>query len=90
MRKLDFAERIRSLRSEMDLTQWQLAGALETTQRIVFYWELGKTAPALLTLWKIADFVNIVLHFLCFFDNQKMFLQNEKQDYSLPQPCFFI
>lgn len=64
MRKLDFAERIRNLRSEMDLTQWQLADVLETTQRKISYWELGKTEPDLLTLWKIADFFNVSVDYL--------------------------
>ena len=64
MRKLDFAERIRNLRSEMDLTQWQLADVLETTQRKISYWELGKTEPDLLTLWKIADFFDVPTDFL--------------------------
>ena len=64
MRKLDFAERIRNLRSEMDLTQWQLADVLETTQRKISYWELGKTEPDLLTLWKIADFFDVSIDYL--------------------------
>ncbi|MBR2330314.1 MAG: helix-turn-helix transcriptional regulator [Clostridia bacterium] len=64
MRKLDFAERIRNLRSEMDLTQWQLADVLETTQRKISYWELGKTQPDLLTLWKIADFFDVSVDYL--------------------------
>lgn len=64
MRKLDFAERIRNLRSEMDLTQWQLADVLETTQRKISYWELGKTEPDLLTLWKIADFFDVSVDYL--------------------------
>lgn len=64
MRKLDFAERIRNLRSEMDLTQWQLADVLETTQRKISYWELGKTQPDLLTLWKIADFFDVSIDYL--------------------------
>ena len=64
MRKLDFAERIRNLRSEMDLTQWQLADVLETTQRKISYWELGKTEPDVLTLWKIADFFDVSIDYL--------------------------
>lgn len=64
MRKVDFAERVRNLRSEMGLTQWQLADVLETTQRKVSYWELGKTEPDLLTLWKIADFFDVSIDYL--------------------------
>ena len=64
MRKVDFAERVRNLRSEMGLTQWQLADVLETTQRKVSYWELGKTEPVLLTLWKTADFFDVSIDYL--------------------------
>ncbi len=64
MRKVDFAERVRNLRSETGLTQWQLADVLETTQRKVSYWELGKTEPDLLTLWKIADFFDVSIDYL--------------------------
>ena len=64
MRKLDFAERIRNLRSEMDLTQWQLADVLETTQRKVSYWESGKIEPDLCSLWKIADFFDVSVDYL--------------------------
>ena len=58
MRKLDFAERIRNLRSEMDLTQWQLADVLETTQRKISYWELGKTEPTASAIISLAKFFN--------------------------------
>ena len=64
MRKLIFAERIRNLRSETGLTQWQLADVLETTQRKISYWELGKIEPDLLTLWKIADFFDVSIDYL--------------------------
>ena len=64
MRKVDFAERVRNLRTETGLTQWQLADVLETTQRKVSYWELGKTEPDLLTLWKIADFFDVSIDYL--------------------------
>jgi transcriptional regulator with XRE-family HTH domain len=48
----------------MDLTQWQLADVLETTQRKISYWELGKTEPDLLALWKIADFFDVSVDYL--------------------------
>lgn len=64
MVKLQFAEKIRVLRREMDMTQWQLADALETTQRRVSYWEAGSTEPDLTTLWKIADFFDVSIDFL--------------------------
>ena len=64
MRSVQFSEKVRILRKEMDMTQWQLADALETTQRKVSYWELGKIEPDLTTLWKIADFFDVSVDYL--------------------------
>ncbi len=48
----------------MNLTQSQLAEALETTQRNISYLESGKIEPDLIMLWKIADFFDISTDFL--------------------------
>lgn len=64
MQKIEFAERLRLLRREWDMTQNALADALETTQRKISYWESGKTEPDLLSLWKIADFFDVSVDFL--------------------------
>ena len=57
--KILFAQRLRQLRKEYDLTQKQLADKLETTQRNISYMEVGKVEPDLLTLWKVADFFDV-------------------------------
>lgn len=59
-----FSQRLRSLRREMNLTQNQLADALETTQRKISYWESGTVEPDLCSLWKIADFFDVSIDFL--------------------------
>ena len=64
MVKLQFAERLRILRREMDLTQIRLADILETTQRKISYWENGLVEPDLYSLWKIADFFDVSVDYL--------------------------
>lgn len=59
-----FAERIRALRQEKNLTQGQLAAALETTQRKISYWEVGKTEPDLKSIVKICDFFDVSCDYL--------------------------
>ncbi|MBQ8284053.1 MAG: helix-turn-helix transcriptional regulator [Clostridia bacterium] len=64
MIELDFAERLRTLRRENDLTQEKLADILQVTQRKISYWESGKFEPDLISLWKIADFFDISIDIL--------------------------
>ena len=62
--KLEFAERIKTLRQEANLTQGQLADVLGTTQRKISYWESGKIEPDLVSLWVIADFFDVSVDYL--------------------------
>ncbi|MBQ9118256.1 MAG: helix-turn-helix transcriptional regulator [Clostridia bacterium] len=62
--KIEFAERLKLLRQEIDVTQNQLAEYLQTTQRKISYWESGKIEPDLQSLWKIADFFEVSVDFL--------------------------
>lgn len=62
--KLEFAERIKALRQEVNLTQGQLADVLGTTQRKISYWESGKIEPDLVSLWAIADFFDVSVDYL--------------------------
>ena len=64
MIKIEFAERLRILRREMDLTQEKLADIMETTQRKISYWESGKIEPDLFSLWKLADFFDVSIDYL--------------------------
>ncbi|MBR1975447.1 MAG: helix-turn-helix transcriptional regulator [Clostridia bacterium] len=62
--KIEFSERLKLLRQEMDLTQAKLADVLDTTQRKVSYWESGKIEPDLCSLWKLADFFDVSVDYL--------------------------
>ena len=62
--KLEFAERVKTLRQEANLTQEQLAGILGTTQRKVSYWESGRIEPDLSSLWILADYFDVFVDYL--------------------------
>ena len=62
--KIEFSERLKILRQEMDLTQAKLADVLDTTQRKISYWESGKIEPDLCSLWKLADFFDVSVDYL--------------------------
>ena len=64
MKEILFAEKLRVLRREIDMTQNQLADVLETTQRKISYWEAGKVEPDLCSLWRIADFFDVSVDYL--------------------------
>ncbi len=59
-----FGERLRLLRQEKRLSQTQLAAELNTTQRKISYWEMGKTEPDLASLMKICEYFNVSADFL--------------------------
>lgn len=62
--KLEFAERVKNLRQESNLTQGQLADVLGTTQRKISYWEAGKIEPDLASLWQLADYFDVSVDYL--------------------------
>ena len=62
--KIEFAERLKTLRKEWDLTQARLGDILQTTQRKVSHWESGKIEPDLASLWKLADFFDVSIDYL--------------------------
>lgn len=59
-----FSERLQQLRIEANLTQSQLAEALNTTQRRVSYLEKEKVEPDLHTLFAIARFFDVSADYL--------------------------
>lgn len=59
-----FSERLQQLRIEANLTQAQLATALNTTQRRVSYLEKEKIEPDLQTLFAIARFFDVTSDYL--------------------------
>ena len=59
-----FSERLKHLRIETNLTQNQLAQILNTTQRRISYFEIGKVEPDLETLCSIAKYFNVSADYL--------------------------
>ena len=59
-----FSERLKQLRVEANLKQIDLAKALNTTQRRISYFEIGKIEPDLQTLCSIAQFFNVSIDYL--------------------------
>ena len=54
--KILFGERLRQLRLDKNMTQSQLAEALQTTQRKISYWESEKVEPDLISICNICDY----------------------------------
>jgi transcriptional regulator with XRE-family HTH domain len=59
-----FSKQLKQLRTEVGLTQAQLAERLNSTQRNVSYLEAGKVEPDLDMLWRIADFFDVSIDYL--------------------------
>ena len=62
--EIKFAQNLCELRKQSNLTQKQLAEALNTTQRKVSYWEKRMVEPDLEMLWLIADFFDVSVDYL--------------------------
>jgi len=59
-----FAERLKDLRKEKKLSQYQLAEKVGVTQTAINLWELNKREPKLSAVSNIADFFDVSLDFL--------------------------
>ncbi len=57
--------RIAELRKETGLSQRALARHLATSQANVSRWEQGITEPSVIECWKIAEFFNVTIDYLC-------------------------
>lgn len=58
------AERIKELRSELVLTQSQLAKAVGVSQKAVDYWERGINEPKATYICRMAEFFNVSADYL--------------------------
>ncbi len=58
------AERIKELRSELGLTQSQLAKAVGVSQKAVDYWERGINEPKATYICRMAEFFNVSADYL--------------------------
>ena len=59
-----FAERVRTLRLEKQLTQIEFARKLNVSKSTVGLWETGGRMPSIAMLMHIADFFNITTDYL--------------------------
>lgn len=57
-------ERLKELRLEKKLTQAVFAGAIDTNQRQVSKWEIGRLEPNIAMLIKIADYFEVSIDYL--------------------------
>ncbi|MBQ9756129.1 MAG: helix-turn-helix transcriptional regulator [Clostridia bacterium] len=57
--------KIAELRKEKGLTQRQLAKELCTSQANLSRWEKGVILPSVVECWKIADYFDVSIDFLC-------------------------
>ena len=57
--------KITELRKEKSLSQRQLAKELGTSQANLSRWEQGLNQPSIIECWKIADYFDVSIDFLC-------------------------
>ena len=57
--------KIAELRQEKGLSQRQLAKEVGTSQANLSRWEQGLNQPSIVECWKIADYFDVSLDFLC-------------------------
>ena len=57
--------RIAELRKEKGLSQRQLAKEIGTSQANLSRWEQGLNEPSIMECWKIADYFDVSIDFLC-------------------------
>ena len=57
--------RIAELRKEQGLSQRQLAKEIDTSQANLSRWEQGLNEPSIMECWKIADYFDVSIDFLC-------------------------
>jgi len=62
--KVLFSERLKQLRLDANLKQSELATILNTTQRRISYFEIGKIEPDLSTLCAIAKYFEVSTDYL--------------------------
>lgn len=60
----DFSERVKELRKQKNMTQSELAEALQTTKGTVSVWERGVRKPDLATVGRIASLFEVTIDFL--------------------------
>ena len=62
---MNYAERIRELREDSDITQTEIAEILKIGQRTYCDYELGKTRIPVDSLIVLAKFYNVSMDYIC-------------------------
>ena len=57
--------KIAEIRKELKLSQRQLAKEIGTSQANLSRWEQGLNEPSIIECWKLANFFNVSIDFLC-------------------------
>lgn len=57
--------KIAELRKEKGFSQRQLAKEIDTSQANLSRWEQGLNEPSIIECWKIADYFDVSIDFLC-------------------------
>lgn len=68
---MGFKERLKELREEKELTQTQVAKAINVTQRNISFYETGTNEPDLKTIAALANFFDVTTDYLLGLSNQR-------------------
>lgn len=63
--EIKFADNLKALRKDKNLSQANLAKLIGVTQQCVSEWENLKTEPTLSYLWLLADLFDVSIDVLC-------------------------
>ncbi len=66
-----FKDIVKDLRESQELSQYELAKALQVSQSAVAKWELGKTEPTASAIVAISRYFNVSADYLLEFGNKK-------------------
>lgn len=61
---MQFNERLKALREDKDLTQTELAKAVNVTQRNISFYETGTNEPDIKTIIALAKFFNVTTDYI--------------------------
>lgn len=61
---MNFADKLKMLREEKELSQEQLAKILQVNQTTISTWELGKKLPDFINIVKISKFFGVTSDYL--------------------------
>ncbi len=81
MRNIDIAKNIFDLRKKNNITQEQLARAVNVSSQAVSKWETNTCVPDAQTMPLIAEYFDVSIDYLYYGDDKKVFPQMSKEPY---------